>query len=235
MPCRLRHAPSASHSGADDWRAENGRPALPRGLLGGIARCLAGCATLGGGAPGFHVGVVTSRSSGQSRRRDCSDGQRKSWALRGEGIRHTRPPMSGAAPDRPVRIVLMHNQRLFASALHAKLEQDSRFEIVAVASDSDDAVRLAGEVEPDLVRLDAECHTAETLSATRVIAAAERAPRVLILTGAEDSLDEITANDAGAAAFLRRPRAAADLLETLELATVLIGATMDAPDEPATQ
>jgi DNA-binding NarL/FixJ family response regulator len=139
--------------------------------------------------------------------------------------------MSGAAPDHAVRILLIDNQRLFASALQTKLEQDPRFEIVAVASDSDDAVRLADEVEPDVVLLDAECHTAETLSATRLISDGEPAPRMLILAGTEDSLEAVEAHDAGAAAFLRRPRLAADLLETLELATVLIGATVSPPDE----
>jgi DNA-binding NarL/FixJ family response regulator len=133
-----------------------------------------------------------------------------------------------------VRILLMDNQRLFASALQAKLEQDPRFEIVAVAADSNDAVRLADEVEPDVVLLDADCHTAETLSATRLISAGEPAPRVLIIAGTEDSLDAVEAHDAGAAAFLRRPRVAADLLETLELTTVLMSVT-GPPKEPDNQ
>jgi DNA-binding NarL/FixJ family response regulator len=142
--------------------------------------------------------------------------------------------MSGAAPEHAVRILLMDNQRLFSSALHAKLEHDPRFEIVAVASDSDDAVRLADEVEPDVVLLDAESHTADMLSATRLISASRPAPRVLILAGAEDHFDAVEAHDAGASAFLRRPRSAADLLETLELATALVGATVP-PDEPDDQ
>jgi DNA-binding NarL/FixJ family response regulator len=141
--------------------------------------------------------------------------------------------MSGAPPDRTVRILLINNQRLFTNALQAKLEQDPRFEIVALASDSDDAVRLAEEVEPDVVLLDADSH-ADTLSAARLISATEPAPRILILAGAEDSFDAVEAHDAGAAAFLRRPRSAADLVETLELATVLIGATVS-PDEPDRQ
>ena len=134
--------------------------------------------------------------------------------------------MSGAAPDHAVRILLMDNQRLFANALHAKLEQDPRFEIVAVASDRADAVRLVEEKEPDIVLLDTEMPRDDALEATREISASEPAPRVLILAGAEDEFDAVEAHDAGAAAFLRRPRSAADLLETLELATVLIGATV---------
>ena len=49
-----------------------------------------------------------------------------------------------------------------------------------------------------------------------------RAPRVLILAGPDDEFGAVEAHDAGAAAFLRKPRSAADLLETLELATLLI-------------
>ena len=139
--------------------------------------------------------------------------------------------MSGAATDRAVRILLMDNQRLFAGALHAKLEQDPRFEIVAVASDSDEAVRLADEAEPDVVLLDADCPAGKTLSATGEISDTGRPPRVLILVGRDDNLDAARAHDSGAAAFLCRPRAAAELLETLELATALLGATVS-PDDP---
>ncbi|MFL5924739.1 MAG: response regulator transcription factor [Gaiellaceae bacterium] len=125
-----------------------------------------------------------------------------------------------------MRVLLMDNQRLFTSALHARLDQDPRFEIVAVASDSADAVRLVEEKEPDIVLLDNEMPRGDRLSTTRLISAGDSAPRVLILAGADDEFDVVEAHDAGAAAFLRRPRSAAALLETLEIATVLIGATV---------
>ena len=52
--------------------------------------------------------------------------------------------------------------------------------------------------------------------------------------GAAICFNAVEAHDAGAAAFLRMPRSAADLMDTLELATVLIGATVS-PDEPDDQ
>jgi DNA-binding NarL/FixJ family response regulator len=139
--------------------------------------------------------------------------------------------MSGAAPDHAVRILLMDNDhhRLFAKALHAKLEHDPRFEVVGIASDGEDAVRLVTEVGPDVVLLDRE-QDAGTLSANRLISSRKRVPRVLILAGPDDELGAVEAHDAGAAAFLRKPRSAADLLETLELATLLIQAAAP-PDE----
>jgi DNA-binding NarL/FixJ family response regulator len=139
--------------------------------------------------------------------------------------------MSGAAPDHAVRILLMDNHRLFASALHARLEQDPRFDVVGVVTNGEEAVRLIDEVVPDIVLLDAESPRDETLAATRLISNSELHPRVLILAGGEDQFDAGEAQDAGAAAFLRKPRSAADLLETLELATVLIQASVP-PGEP---
>src|SRR5689334_21326897 len=139
--------------------------------------------------------------------------------------------MPGAAPAHAVRIVLMDNEhrRLFAKALYAKLEQDPRFDVVGIASDGVEAVRLVSAVWPDIVLLDREQDTS-TLATTRTISSRERAPRVLILAGADDDVGAVEAHGAGAAAFLRKPRSAADLLETVELATLLIQAAVP-PDE----
>ena len=140
--------------------------------------------------------------------------------------------MSGAAPDPAVRILLMDNDhhRLFAKALQAKLEHDPRFEVVGIASDGDEAIHLVAEVEPDIVLLDRE-QDAGTISTTRLISSRQRAPRVLILAGPDDEFGAVEAHDAGATAFLRKPRSAADFLETLELATLLIQ-TPPPSDEP---
>ena len=139
--------------------------------------------------------------------------------------------MSGAAPVHAVRILLTDNNhhRLFAKALHTKLEHDPRFEVVGIASDGEEAVRLVGEVGPDIVLLDRE-QDAGTLSATRLISSRKRAPRVLVLAGPDDEFGAVEAHDAGATAFLRKPRSAADLLETLELATLLIQAAVPSDD-----
>jgi len=127
----------------------------------------------------------------------------------------------GAAPTQAVRIVLLNDNRLFATALSARVEQDPRFEIVGSASDGAEAARLVDEVRPDVVLIDAGVPGNDPLVATRLIMRGAATPRVVIMAGPDDELDAVEAHDAGASAFLQKPRSAADLLETLELAAIL--------------
>ena len=131
-----------------------------------------------------------------------------------------------------MRILVMDDHRVFASALHARLEEDPRFEIVGVAADRDEVVRLAGEVEPHVVLLDAGLSDSAALEATRRIVRGNRPPRVLIMAGPDNELDAVEAHDAGASAFLRQPSSAADLIETLELTSILVTAAVPPDDEP---
>jgi len=127
----------------------------------------------------------------------------------------------GAAPAQAVRIVLLNDNRLFATALEARVEQDPRFEIVGSACDGPGVAQLVDEVEPDLVLIDAGVRGNDPLVATRLIMRGAATPRVVIMADPDDELDAVEAHDAGASAFLQKPRSAADLLETLELAAIL--------------
>ena len=127
----------------------------------------------------------------------------------------------GAAPTQAVRIVLLNDNRLFATALNARVEQDPRFEIVGSASDGAEAARLVDQVRPDVVLIDAGTADDDPLVATRLIMRGAATPRVVIMADPDDELDANEAHDAGASAFLQKPRSAADLLDTLELAAIL--------------
>lgn len=127
----------------------------------------------------------------------------------------------GAAPAQAVRIVLLNDNRLFTTALNARVEQDPRFEIVGSAADGAEAARLVDEVRPDVVLIDAGVPGNDPLVATRLIMRGAATTRVVIMADPDDELDPVEAHDAGASAFLQKPRSAADLLETLELAAIL--------------
>ena len=140
----------------------------------------------------------------------------------------------GAAPAQAVRIVLLNDNRLFATALHARVNQDPRFEIVGLASDGAAAAQLVEEVEPDVVLIDAGLPGDDPVVATRLIMRSAATSRVVIMASPDDELDAVEAQNAGASVFLQKPRSAADLLETLELAAILaqIRVPQAEPDEP---
>jgi two-component system response regulator DesR len=130
--------------------------------------------------------------------------------------------MPTAAGGTLARILVADDHLLFVGALQAVVEGDPRYEIVGVATEGQEAVRLAEELSPDIVLLDEELAHRESSEVPRRLSDAKSAPRVLVLTGADAEHPEVEATATGAIAFVRRPRSAADLLETLKLVTVLV-------------
>ena len=138
-------------------------------------------------------------------------------------LRDTRSVPAGPASDSTIRVLLGDDRRLFASAVQSLLASHGRFELVGVAFDGEEAVRLAVELAPDVVVLDADLPQADGLEATRRICEAT-APRMVILAGAAPEVDAVEAHDMGASAFLPKARSAADLVEMLEFAALLLDA-----------
>src|SRR5438046_7757699 len=128
-------------------------------------------------------------------------------------MRDTCGVQAGAAPD-TIRVLLADERPLFANAVQTMLSTHPRFELVGVASHGEEAVDLASELHPDVVLIDADLPDLDGLEVTRRISEGS-APRMVILTGAPDG-DAVEAHDAGAGAYLPKPRSAADLLDTLE-------------------
>ena len=122
-----------------------------------------------------------------------------------------------------IRVLLADERRLFASAVRSLLASHSRFELVGVAFDGEEAVRLAVELAPDVVVLDADLPEVDGLEATRRICEAS-APRMVILAGADPELDAVEAHDVGVSAVLPRARSAAELAEMLEFTALLLDA-----------
>ena len=74
---------------------------------------------------------------------------------------------------RGIRVLIADDHRLFSEALEAVLSADGRVDVVAQAADGAEAVRLAFELEPDVVLMDISMPTPEPTS----IAPGRPAPR----------------------------------------------------------
>jgi len=140
---------------------------------------------------------------------------------------------AGAAPD-TIRVLLADERPLFANAVQTMLATHPRFELVGVASHGEEAVELASELLPDVVLIDADLPDLDSLEVTRRICEGS-SPRMVILTGAEPDVDAVEAHDAGAGAYVPKARSAADLLDTLEFATLLLDAADALPQKPSVQ
>jgi two-component system, NarL family, response regulator DegU len=117
----------------------------------------------------------------------------------------------------PNRLLLVDDHYLLRQGLRRAVEE-AGFEIVGEAGDGQEAVRLAGELQPDLVLMDVTMPILNGIEATRQIRDCSPQSRVVILTmhGEEDVVRE--ALRAGAVGYLVKDCTMQQVAETLRAA-----------------
>ena len=126
-------------------------------------------------------------------------------------------PLEAAVDNLPqkVRVLIADDHRMFAEALEAILGTDERLEIAGQAGDGAEAVRLAQELEPDVILMDIAMPIMDGLQATKQIRKQLPSARVLMLTGSNSKIDVDRARDAGAAGYVTKERIAAELIDAI--------------------
>jgi DNA-binding NarL/FixJ family response regulator len=101
-----------------------------------------------------------------------------------------------------IRLLLAEDQPLMRTGFRMILEETDDIDIVGEAQDGTEAVRLAEELDPDVILMDVRMPGVDGIEATRQIVAGNGAARVLILTTFD--LDEyaFSALRAGASGFV---------------------------------
>jgi DNA-binding NarL/FixJ family response regulator len=101
-----------------------------------------------------------------------------------------------------IRLLLADDQPLIRAGFRMILEETSDIDVVGEAEDGAAAVRLAGQLQPDVILMDVRMPGVDGIEATRQIVARDSAARVLILTTFD--LDEyaFSALRAGASGFV---------------------------------
>jgi DNA-binding NarL/FixJ family response regulator len=121
-----------------------------------------------------------------------------------------------AAPTRPLGVLLVDDDPVFRELLAFVLRAHEGVEIVGEASDGAEGVELAGELRPDIVVMDLRMPRVDGFEATRRIAAKVQGTRVLIVSSSSEREDVERALAAGAAGYVPKDRAVAELPDELE-------------------
>ncbi|SHE96985.1 ANTAR domain-containing response regulator [Streptoalloteichus hindustanus] len=121
-----------------------------------------------------------------------------------------------AAEARPRRVLVAEDEALIRLDLVEMLREEG-YEVAGEAGDGEEAVRLAGELRPDLVIMDVKMPKMDGIEAASRIAGERIAPVVILTAFSQRDLVE-RARDAGAMAYLVKPFAKRDLVPAIELA-----------------
>jgi DNA-binding NarL/FixJ family response regulator len=138
--------------------------------------------------------------------------------------------LPGAEDRAPVRVLLADDQRLVRESLGTLLGLLGGIELVATASDGEEAVALAAEHRPQVVLMDLRMPRLDGIEATRRLR--ERCPdvRVISLTTYADDESVLGALRAGARGYLTKDASGEEIR-----AAILTVAAGDAALDPAVQ
>jgi DNA-binding NarL/FixJ family response regulator len=114
-----------------------------------------------------------------------------------------------------LRVLIADDHRLFAEALEVILAGDPRISVVGHAADGEEAVRLAGELHPDVVLMDISMPVMDGIEAARAIREHDRNAHILMLTGSNSRADVDSARRAGAAGYVTKDRIASELIDAI--------------------
>ena len=135
---------------------------------------------------------------------------------------------SGAEAEHP-RVVVAEDEALIRLDLVELLEEHG-YEIVGQASDGEEAVRLANELEPDLIVMDVKMPKMDGITAADKIAE-DRICAVVILTAFSQRALIKRAKEAGAMAYVVKPFDASDVIPAIEIAMARFAEIRGVEDE----
>jgi DNA-binding NarL/FixJ family response regulator len=105
-----------------------------------------------------------------------------------------------------LRVLIADDHRGFRELLQLMLSQRDDVEVVGAAADGEQAVRLAEDLQPDVVLMDITMPALDGFEATRRIRGRQPDVTVLMLSGSAAARDVEEARAAGAAGYLTKSR-----------------------------
>jgi DNA-binding NarL/FixJ family response regulator len=117
-----------------------------------------------------------------------------------------------------IRVLLVDDQALFREGLETLLSVHRDIRVVAQASNGQEAIDVAAQVQPDVVLMDVRMPILNGVRATRRLKKALPQCRVIVLTTFDDDEYVFDALRAGAVGYLLKDVASAKLVEAIRAA-----------------
>lgn len=117
-----------------------------------------------------------------------------------------------------VRILLADDHPIVREGLQALLETQADFEVVAEAANGEEALRLAGELQPDVILLDLEMPIMDGVEATRRLHQLQPTIRIIVFTAFDNDERIIHAVQAGAVGYLLKDAPRKEIFDAIRVA-----------------
>jgi len=118
-----------------------------------------------------------------------------------------------------IRVLLVDDQALFREGLETLLSVHRDIQVVGQASNGQEAVEVAAQVDPDVVLMDVRMPILNGVRATRRLKRAQPQCRVIVLSTFDDDEYVFDALRAGAVGYLLKDVASARLVEAIRAAS----------------
>jgi DNA-binding NarL/FixJ family response regulator len=116
----------------------------------------------------------------------------------------------------PMRVLVVDDHEEFRSGLEALLASTGTTDLVGTATDGREAIRMALELQPDVVLMDLHMPEVNGIDATQRIVASSPHIKVLVLSMLEDDESVFAAIRAGAKGYLLKGARRAELVRCIE-------------------
>jgi len=121
-----------------------------------------------------------------------------------------------------MRVLIADDQPLFAQALRAALT-DLEIDVIGIAGDGAEAVKLTKDLEPDIVMLDLEMPQANGFEVMELLNHKRTPARFVVLTGEGTAAKRRRAAELGAMAFLSKSQSFDHIVATIRLVGAVAG------------
>jgi two-component system, chemotaxis family, protein-glutamate methylesterase/glutaminase len=113
-------------------------------------------------------------------------------------------PTSGST--KKIRVLVVDDSAFLRRNLPRILETDPEIQVVGTAANGEEGVRLARELQPDVITLDVMMPTMDGLTALKIIMREQPTPVVMVSAGTQEGArDTLTALSLGAVDFISKP------------------------------